>query len=148
MLSPTDDVDTPQLTQDELNAIVDEAHALRFKVATHCHGAEAAKRAIRAGVNSIEHGSFLDDEALDMMKQHGTYLVPTLMAVQGSREQLAQGVYIPPAIRCKAHMAITALRETFQRRSPRASRLAWAPTRPSTSTDATPRNFTRWRTWA
>src|SRR5882757_272092 len=72
VLSPTDDVDTPQLTQEELNAIVDEAHALRLKVATHCHGAEAAKRAVRAGVNSIEHVTFLDDEALDMMKQHGT----------------------------------------------------------------------------
>jgi imidazolonepropionase-like amidohydrolase len=115
VLSPTDDVDTPQLSQDELNAIVDEAHALRRKVATHCHGAEAAKRAIRAGVDSIEHGSFLDDEALDMMKQHGTYLVPTLMAVQGLDEQLARGVYMPPAIEAKARAAITALRATFQR---------------------------------
>ncbi|HTQ95825.1 MAG TPA: amidohydrolase family protein, partial [Candidatus Acidoferrum sp.] len=69
VLSPTDDVDTPQLTQEELNAIVDEAHALRRKTAAHAHGAEAAKRAIRAGIDSIEHGSFLDDEALDMMKQ-------------------------------------------------------------------------------
>lgn len=115
VLSPTDDVDTPQLTQEELNAIVDEAHALRLKVATHCHGAEAAKRAVRAGVNSIEHGTFLDDEALDMMKQHGTYLVPTLMAVQGLQEQLDQGVYIPPAISIKAQMAIANIRKTFQK---------------------------------
>jgi imidazolonepropionase-like amidohydrolase len=115
VLSPTDDVDTPQLTQEELNAIVDEAHALRLKVATHCHGAEAAKRAVRAGVNSIEHGTFLDDEALDMMKQHGTYLVPTLMAVQGLQEQLDKGVYIPPAISIKAQMAIANIRKTFQK---------------------------------
>jgi imidazolonepropionase-like amidohydrolase len=115
VLSPTDDVDTPQLTPEELNAIVDEAHALRRKVATHAHGAEAAKRAIRAGVNSIEHGSFLDDEALDMMKQRGTYLVPTLMAVQGLQEQLDRGVYLPPAIAAKARAAIAALRSTFQR---------------------------------
>jgi imidazolonepropionase-like amidohydrolase len=114
VLSPTDDVDTPQLTQEELNAIVDEAHALRLKVATHCHGAEAAKRAVRAGVNSIEHGTFLDDEALDMMKQHGTYLVPTLMAVQGLQEQLDKGIYIPPAISIKAQMAIAHIRKTFQ----------------------------------
>src|SRR6202790_964855 len=114
VLSLTDDVDTPQLTQEELNAIVDEAHALRLKVATHCHGAEAAKRAIRAGVNSIEHGTFLDDEALDMMKQHGTYLVPTLMAVQGLQEQLDKGIYIPPAISIKAQMAIAHIRKTFQ----------------------------------
>jgi imidazolonepropionase-like amidohydrolase len=115
VLSPTDDVDTPQLTQEELNAIVDEAHALRLKVATHCHGAEAAKRAVRAGVNSIEHGTFLDDEALDMMKQRGTYLVPTLMAVQGLQEQLDKGVYIPPAISIKAQMAIANIRKTFQK---------------------------------
>src|ERR1700719_2833671 len=68
VLSLTHDVNTPQLTQEELNAIVDEAHALRLKVATHCHGAEAGKRAILAGVNSIEHGTFLNDEDLDMMK--------------------------------------------------------------------------------
>jgi imidazolonepropionase-like amidohydrolase len=115
VLSLTDDVDTPQLTQEELNAIVDEAHALRLKVATHCHGAEAAKRAVRAGVNSIEHGTFLDDEALDMMKQHGTYLVPTLMAVQGLQERLDKGIYIPPAISIKAQMAIANIRKTFQK---------------------------------
>ncbi len=115
VLSLTDDVDTPQLTQEELNAIVDEAHALRLRVATHCHGAEAAKRAIRAGVNSIEHGTFLDDEALDMMKQHGTYLVPTLMAVQGLQEQLDKGIYIPPAISVKAQLAIANIRKTFQK---------------------------------
>ena len=115
VLSPTDDVDTPQLTQEELNAIVDEAHALRRKVATHCHGAEAAKRAVRAGVDSIEHGTFLDDEALDMMKAHGTFLVPTLMAVQGLQEQLDKGLYIPPAIAIKARMAIAQIRLTFQK---------------------------------
>src|SRR6202011_1328671 len=96
VLSLADDVDTPQLTQEELNALIDEAHALKRKVAAHCHGAEAAKRAIRAGVDSIEHGSFLDDEALDMMKQHGTYYIPTLMALQGLSEQMQAGMYIPP----------------------------------------------------
>ena len=69
VLSLADEVDTPQLTQDEMNAIVDEAHRLRKKVAAHAHGAEGAKVAIRAGVDSIEHGSFLDDEAWRMMKQ-------------------------------------------------------------------------------
>src|SRR5271167_901336 len=88
VLSLTDDVDTPQLTQEELNAIVDEAHALRRKTAAHAHGAEGAKRAIRAGIDSIEHGTFLDDEALDMMKARGTVFIPTLMATQGGREKL------------------------------------------------------------
>jgi imidazolonepropionase-like amidohydrolase len=115
VLSPTDDVDTPQLTQEELNAIVDEAHALRRKTAAHAHGAEAAKRAIRAGIDSIEHGSFLDDEALDLMKQHGTYLVPTLMAIQGLQEKFDRGLYVPPAIAAKAHAATNAIHSTFQR---------------------------------
>lgn len=115
VLSPTDDVDTPQLTQEELNAIVDEAHSLHRKTAAHCHGAEAAKRAIRAGIDSIEHGSFLDDEALDMMKQRGTYLVPTLMAAQGLQEKFDRHIYMPPAIAAKAHAAINAMHGTFQR---------------------------------
>ena len=115
VLSANDDVDTPQLTQDELNAIVDEAHALKRKTAAHAHGAEAAKRAIRAGIDSIEHGSFLDDEALDMMKARGTYLVPTLMAVQGLQDQFDRGIYVPPAIAVKAHLAIASLHATFQK---------------------------------
>jgi len=115
VLSLADAVDTPQLTQEELNAIVDEAHALKLKAAAHAHGAEGAKRAIRAGIDSIEHGSFLDDEALTMMKQRGTYYVPTLMAVQGLSEQIAKGVPIPPPILEKAKAAIAAVHQTFQK---------------------------------
>jgi imidazolonepropionase-like amidohydrolase len=115
VLSPGDAVDTPQLTQAELDALVDEAHALRLKTAAHAHGAEGAKRAIRAGIDSIEHGSFLDDEALDLMKQKGTYYIPTLMAVQGLSEQIAKGVPIPPAIKVKAEDAIAHIHLTFQK---------------------------------
>jgi len=115
VLSLADAVDTPQLTQAELDALVDEAHALRLKTAAHAHGAEGAKRAIRAGIDSIEHGSFLDDEALSMMKERGTYYVPTLMAVQGLSEQMQKGVAIPDAIRPKAEAAIAAIRQTFQK---------------------------------
>jgi len=115
VLSLADAVDTPQLTQAELDALVDEAHALRLKTAAHAHGAEGAKRAVRAGIDSIEHGSFLDDEALDMMNQKGTYYVPTLMAVQGLSEQIAKGVAIPPAIKVKADAAISAVHQTFQK---------------------------------
>jgi imidazolonepropionase-like amidohydrolase len=115
VLSLADAVDTPQLTQAELDALVDEAHALRLKTAAHAHGAEGAKRAIRAGIDSIEHGSFLDDEALDLMKQKGTYYVPTLMAVQGLTEQIQKGVPIPPAIKVKAEDAIAHIHVTFQR---------------------------------
>lgn len=114
VLSLTDDVDTPQLTQEELNAIVDEAHALRRKTAAHAHGNEGAKRAIRAGIDSIEHGSFMDDEALDMMKQHGTYLVPTLIAGDSLREKIDKGLYLPPPIVAKTKAALSARSQMFQ----------------------------------
>jgi len=114
VLSLTDDVDTPQLTQAELDAIVDEAHALRKKTAAHAHGAEGAKRAIRAGIDSIEHGTFMDDEALDMMKARGTVFIPTLMATQGGREKLGKGMY-PPAVEAKMRAAIEAINGTMKR---------------------------------
>src|SRR6266700_5800637 len=100
VLSLADAVDTPQLTQAELDALVDEAHALRLKTAAHAHGAEGAKRAVRAGIDSIEHGAFLDDEALDLMKARGTYYIPTLMALEGGKEILAKGGY-PPTVAAK-----------------------------------------------
>jgi len=114
VLSLNDDVDTPQLTQEELNAIVDEAHALRRKTAAHAHGNEGAKRAILAGIDSIEHGSFMQDETLDLMKQRGTYLVPTLIAGDSLREKIDKGVYLPPAIIAKTHAALAARSQMFQ----------------------------------
>jgi imidazolonepropionase-like amidohydrolase len=115
VLSMVDAVDAPQLTQAELDALVSEAHALGLKTAAHAHGAEGAKRAIRAGIDSIEHGSFMDDEALDMMKQRGTYYVPTLMAIQGLKEQIAKAANIPPTIREKAERAMNGAPQTFKR---------------------------------
>jgi len=106
VLSLTDPPDVAQLTQEELNAIVDEAHTLRKKTAAHAHGAEGAKRAIRAGIDSIEHGAFLDDEAIDLMKARGTYYIPTLMAVEGGKLVLDQGGYAPlVAAKMKAAIA-------------------------------------------
>ena len=101
VLSPTDDVDTPQLTEAELNALVEEAHALRRKTAAHAHGAEAAKRAIRAGIDSIEHGTFLNDEAFRMMHDRGVFLVPTLTTRIGLEESK-----FPPRVQAKADTAI------------------------------------------
>jgi imidazolonepropionase-like amidohydrolase len=114
VLSFTDEVDIPQLTQDEMNAIVGEAHTLRKKTAAHAHGAEGAKRAIRAGIDSIEHGAFLDDEALDMMKARGTFYVPTLMAVEGGKEILAKGGY-PPSVAQKMTAAVESIGQVVRK---------------------------------
>jgi imidazolonepropionase-like amidohydrolase len=114
VLSLTDDVDTPQLTQAELDALVDEAHALRRKTAAHAHGATGAKRAIRAGIDSIEHGTFLDEEAMQMMKERGTYYVPTMMAAEGLKQSLTDG-YMPPPIEKKARLAMKALHDTVSK---------------------------------
>ena len=75
VLSEEESVGAPQYTQEELNAVVEEAAMWGRKVAAHAHGAEAIKRATRAGVASIEHGSLIDDEGIRLMKEHGTYLV-------------------------------------------------------------------------
>jgi imidazolonepropionase-like amidohydrolase len=123
VLSLSDDVDTPQLTQAELDALVDEAHALRRKTAAHAHGASGAKRAIRAGIDSIEHGTFLDDEALEMMKTRGTYYVPTLMAVEGLKERLTDG-YLPPQVAAKARLAMAQLDATVRKAIAKGVRIA------------------------
>ncbi|WP_031498347.1 amidohydrolase family protein [Bryobacter aggregatus] len=99
VLSLNNDVDSPQLTQEEMNAVVDQAHTMGRKAAAHAHGAEGAKRAIRAGIDSLEHGSFLDDEALQLMLQKGTYYVPTLMAYEGVKEGIAGGKLDPRVVR-------------------------------------------------
>ena len=114
VLSLADEVDTPQLTQAEMDALVDEAHRLRKKTAAHAHGATGAKVAIRAGIDSIEHGSFLDDEALTMMKERGTYLVPTLMA--GELVSGKTGNYqFPPEIAAKGRAAGEAVMKMIQK---------------------------------
>jgi imidazolonepropionase-like amidohydrolase len=75
VLSEEENVGGPQFTQEELNALVDEAGMWGRKVAAHAHGAEPIKRAIRAGVASVEHASLIDDEGIRLAKEHGTYLV-------------------------------------------------------------------------
>ncbi len=105
VLSLGDAVDTPQLTQEEMNALVEEAHQLRKRTAAHAHGATGAKVAIQAGIDSIEHGSFLDDEAVRMMKAKGTYLVPTAMAVEFTGRRPRN---YPPEIAAKAKAAADA----------------------------------------
>ena len=112
VLSLSDPVDVPELTQEEMNAIVSEAHAWHRRVAAHCHGDLAAKMAIMAGVDSIEHGTFLEDDTLREMKKQGVYLVPTLFA--GAWVGLKADNY-PPAIAAKARAAAAQMQAMFQR---------------------------------
>jgi len=111
VLSLADEVDTPQLTPAEMAALVDESHRLRRKVAVHCHGDQAAREAIEAGVDSIEHGSFMKPETLAMMKKKGTYLTPTLMASEWIMGKLAN---YPAALQEKAKAAFNARTEMFR----------------------------------
>ena len=92
VLSEGDAVGATQYTFDELRAMVEEARKLERKVAAHAHGAEGIKLATRAGVSSIEHGSFLDEEGAKLMAQNGTYLVPTLSAVERVEAAARSGV--------------------------------------------------------
>ncbi|HYL02398.1 MAG TPA: amidohydrolase family protein [Steroidobacteraceae bacterium] len=105
VLSESDPVDVPQLTLEEMRAIVSEAHAWKRKVAAHCHGDAAARLAIEAGVDSIEHGSFLTEDTLRVMKARGVYLVPTRMTVNWVEKEA--GNY-PPKITAKARAAAAA----------------------------------------
>src|SRR3954471_7276640 len=111
VLSLADDVDTPQLTAPEIAALVDESHRLRKKVAVHCHGNQAAHDAIEAGVDSIEHGSFIKTETLALMKTKGTFLTPTLMASEWIMAKL--NAY-PPALQAKARAAFEARSDMFR----------------------------------
>jgi len=110
VLSLADEVDTPQLTPAEMTALVDESHRLRKKVAVHCHGDEAAREAIEAGVDSIEHGSFMKPETLMMMKKKGTFLTPTLMASEWIMGKLDN---YPRGLQAKAKAATAARSEMF-----------------------------------
>jgi imidazolonepropionase-like amidohydrolase len=122
VLSLSDKVDSPQLTQAELDALVDEAHSLGRKTAAHAHGAEAAKRAVRAGIDSIEHGTFLDDEGLNLIKAKGTYLVytPTLCLAERMKHSGA-----PADVVAKSAAADAQQEEMFKRAVAKGIKLAF-----------------------
>lgn len=91
-----------QMFEDEIRAVVETAETMGRKVAAHAHGANGIKAAIRGGVHSIEHGTYLDDEAIELFKKHGCYLVPTIHAGKFVAEKAEEPGYFNPAIREKA----------------------------------------------
>jgi len=112
VLSLGDDVSVPQMTDEEIAAAVDEAHRLGKKTAAHAHGDLAARAAVRAGIDSIEHGSFMTDETLSLMKAKGTYLVPTLLVGDWVTRPEAK---FPPNIAAKAKAAVSVRSDMFRR---------------------------------
>ena len=103
----------PQFSMPELEAIIETANDYGFHVAAHAHGAEGMKRAIRAGVRSIEHGTYMDDETMELMKKHGTYYVPTIMAGEWVAEKSKLEGFFPELVRPKAAAIGPVIQETF-----------------------------------
>ncbi|MDI9338602.1 MAG: amidohydrolase family protein [Alphaproteobacteria bacterium] len=114
VLSNAKNSSNPQFTEDEIKAIVQIANDYGFKVAAHAHGAEGMKRAIRAGVSSIEHGTLMDDETIALMKQYGTYYVPTIIAGKSVADSATKNpTYFPELVRPKALEIGPQIQKTF-----------------------------------
>jgi imidazolonepropionase-like amidohydrolase len=104
----------PQFTPEELRAIIETAHEYGLKVAAHAHGTEGMKRAVEAGIDSIEHGTYMTDEVIALMKAHGTYYVPTIYAGRFVAEKAKIDGYFPAVVRPKAAAIGPLIQATFQ----------------------------------
>lgn len=113
VLSVSKNGDNPQFRQEEVDEIVRTAKEYGMNVAAHAHGKEGMKRAIKAGVQTIEHGSFMDEEIVTLMKQYGTYLVPTLSAGKYVAEKAKVKGYYPDIIIPKIEKVDATLKKTF-----------------------------------
>ncbi|MFI4952154.1 MAG: amidohydrolase family protein [Burkholderiales bacterium] len=102
VLDESSSVDNAQMTLDEIKAVVAAAHDYGFTVAAHAHGAEAIRRAVIGGVDSIEHGTFMDDADMKLMKEHGTWYVPTIIAGKYVAEMAEKPGYYPAQVAAKA----------------------------------------------
>jgi imidazolonepropionase-like amidohydrolase len=102
VLDESRSVDNPQLSEDEIKAVVAAAHDYGFTVAAHAHGAESIRRAVVGGVDSIEHGTFMDEQDMQLMKQHGTWYVPTVIAGQTVSAKAKIPGFYPPQVVAKA----------------------------------------------
>ena len=103
----------PQFTSDELKAIVETAKDYGMVVTVHAHGAEGMKRAVLAGVDSVEHGTYMTDEIMELMKERGTYWVPTNMAGEWVAKKAEEPGYFPEVVRPKAAAIGPAIKQTF-----------------------------------
>jgi imidazolonepropionase-like amidohydrolase len=115
VLSLASSGENPQFTQDELEAVVATARDYGFHVAAHAHGTEGMRRAVLAGVHSIEHGTYMDDEVIRLMKRHGTWYVPTILAGRFVGEMAAVPGYFPEVVQPKAAAIGPQIQDTFAR---------------------------------
>jgi imidazolonepropionase-like amidohydrolase len=115
VLSPRDDPRHAHFRPAELEALVDEATAAGMFVMAHAQGADGIKNAVRAGIRSIDHGIFLDDEGIELMLRNGTWFVPTLVAPQGVLDAVEAGVSLPPAVVDKARFVLEIHRAAFRK---------------------------------
>jgi imidazolonepropionase-like amidohydrolase len=113
VLSVAKDGSSPQFTEDEIRAVVETARDFGMKVACHAHGAEGMKRAIRAGVHSIEHGTLMDDEVIKLMVAKGTYYVPTITAGRSVGDSAKISGYYPAVVVPKALEIGPKIQSTF-----------------------------------
>jgi imidazolonepropionase-like amidohydrolase len=113
VLSQAKDGANAQFTEEEIKAIVTAAKDYGFKVAAHAHGAEGIKRAIRGGVSSIEHGTFMDEEGMQLMKQYGTWLVPTITAGKSTADSAKIPGYYSEIVTPKALATGPQIQNTF-----------------------------------
>ncbi|HTS43801.1 MAG TPA: amidohydrolase family protein [Puia sp.] len=113
VLSLEKDGSGAQFSEEEIRAVVQTAKDYGMKVAAHAHGAEGMKRAIRAGVASIEHGTYMDDEAIELFKKYGTYYVPTIIAGKSVADSAKKPGYYPEIIAAKAMAVGPLIQNTF-----------------------------------
>lgn len=105
----------PQFTENEISAIVQTAKDYGFHVAAHAHGTDGMKRALRAGVTTIEHGTYMDDEAIELFKKMGAYYVPTIIAGRTAADSAKVPGYYHPFVRMKALEIGPLIQKTFEK---------------------------------
>lgn len=115
----------PQFTTDEIEAVIETAADYEMHVAAHAHGAEGMKRAIRAGIHSIEHGTFMDEEVMELMVENGTWYVPTISAGRFVADKAEIDGYYPELVRPKAALIGPLIQETFARAHAAGVRIAF-----------------------
>jgi imidazolonepropionase-like amidohydrolase len=125
VLSQAKDGANAQFTEEEIKAIVAAANDYGFKIAAHAHGAEGIKRAIRGGVHSIEHGTFMDDEAMELMKKYGTWYIPTITAGRSVADSAKIPGYYTDIVTPKALATGPQIQNTFAKAYKKGVKIAF-----------------------